>query len=321
MVPGLSGFLITERFRVQIIVIGEKGNESMAKKINHAIHVIFTENGTQVLKTMFKRINFELLEDAQLFLKTMNLHIQIAIKMRRPGKFNHRPDLLRISEKRNGRTKIEMHEPKCDYDLVQWQESISGFLKGMIRIAEYLIEVRERGFVHTDVKRKNILVHHEKFFLNDFKSCTPINYKATPEKYFTWCSTSEKLGIITSFSDVYGWAITFGCSLWDKYLLNLAKEKETLHSDALEKEVWKSLCEQELIPNRIISLRYSFHLETYAVDHDEGVKIHFLFYRFFKKILACDQANLKHYKENPDLPNPVPQITLEDCIAFVESLK
>ncbi len=319
--PGFSGFLITEKYRVQCILLGDKGPLSKTKNIKHSIHVIFTEERIHVYRTLFKSIVFDCLEDAHGFLKTVNLHIQISIKMASFGSFNHRPDLLRISEKKNGKIKVELHEPKCDFDLVKWSEDLPTFLNGMIRIAKYLIEIRDRGFVHADVKRGNILVHENTFYLNDFKLRTPIGYKRDPEKYYTWCSTAEKLGLFTPFTDVYGWAISFGCSLWDYPFFNLVLDKEKLYTDALEKEVWKSLCDQELIPDELMSPKYSHNMETYVVDPRDNIKIHFLFYRFLKKILACDQANLKHYKENPGQPNPLPQVTLEECIIFVEKVR
>lgn len=319
VIPGFSGFLISERYRVECIVIGEKGKPSQFKKIFHAVHVIFSENQVKVFPILFKKIVFSTKEDAARFLQTQRFHIQIAIRMEERGQLAHRPDLLRIAEKKDQKIKIEIKEPRCEFDLLEWQEDLRVFLRGMVRIAKYLIEIREQGYVHSDVKRGNILIHQNTFYLSDFKLCTKVGSKRVPKNYFAWDSTAEKLGLITPFCDVYGWAIAMGSSLWDVHFYNLAMDKNRLHSDALEKEIWKSLAEQDLIPNEIILPRYSHHLANGDVKEWGDVAIHFLFYRFLKKILASDLALLKYYQENSDQKNSPSPITMEDCLLFIHN--
>lgn len=321
VVPQFSGFLIREAARIQLVVRGCKAAESLNKKVNHAIEIVCTEEGIKSNPIILKKSSFLLEQDLKHYLETINIHIEIAIKLARFGSFNHRPDLLSIHEKKSKHI-VVIKEPKCYSDLIRWEsDTLPPFIDGMERILKYLAEVRERKLVFSDIKRGNILVKENVFFLSDFKSLKPIGFKGTPQKYFAWCSTAEKLGIFTSFTDVFGWTITFGCTLWETHFLNVSLDKEKLHSAELKKSVWKALAAQDLIPEEISLPRYAHLLDTYEVDPDKLIKIHFLFYRFLKRVLECDQANLKHYEENPDNPNPYPQITLEHCQEFLRTLR
>lgn len=321
VVPDHSGLLIVDSMRVKVVIIDkELVGLSRNKKLNLSTEYTFSEKGTEENKYILKRAPFEQADVLFDFLDSLTLHHEMALEFRAPDGFLYKPELLRVVKKTNDRFVVTYQEPRCDCDLKSWNEGIDLFFVGMIRIARQLIAMRERGLSHGDAKMLNIFIKDNVFHLADYEFYMPLGVRGEKyPDYFAWDSVKATTGLVTPFSDVYSWAIAFGQSLWSDYFYDVAADRESLRTTALEKTIWKSLNAQNIIPHDIADPRNALAvLSRYAPLPRDPLRIHVLFYRFLREVIACDDANLKHYTEDADKPNTVAQVTLEQCLSFVQ---
>lgn len=341
------------------------------KKIKKAFHFIMESSMKVVYaqKILFKKMRINERSHADLrdrFLETIERHK--TLYQENPTGLAFPPQVLGIRTKKGRESPhdpiavieyVEKRYTDCIHTalLIPLDKKGGGFsneeaVKGFKEIAQALLGFHKRDWVHQDVKPDNILfeasqkphfylfdceclntnydIEDRKRFIFDFKKFTVLN-NDVKDPYFIWDSLKWQSGLLTEFTDIYSWTISFGCVIWGKVFYKLAYNRTSLWDLTFE-NMMLDVFYEILKTEEILNADPAPYLSSMNEDHpNKNVVFHLKAYRFVSRIIKLDieramlfqdpekATKLDKKEEARELLKPL-NISMNECIHFCDEL-